>query len=218
VIEQQINLYQPILRAEKRLFSAAAIGAGLLLLVVALAALAGYAAWQVRRAEAAVAELDRQEASALGMAQRAAAGAPSDAAALQAELVRLSDAIAARERALAALGRRDVAPGFAASLEALAKPAIDGLWLRRIVVDPSRGGLALQGATRDPRLVPQYLEALRDDRALAGAAFGDFELRRAGADDAPAAAVFVAAAPGLAGALARDPYAARAAADAGVTR
>ena len=32
-MEQQVNLYQPILRAEKHLFSARAIGIGLLLLL-----------------------------------------------------------------------------------------------------------------------------------------------------------------------------------------
>jgi Tfp pilus assembly protein PilN len=204
VIEQQVNLFQPILRAEKRLFSAVAIGAGMLLLLVALGALAGYAAWQTRRVEAAVAALDRQEAAYLAMTERASAASAGDAEALQRELVQLAEAIAARERALAVVGRTATAPGFAGALEALARPAIDGLWLRRIVIDPAHGGLALQGATGDPRLVPAYLQALRDDGALAGATFGDFELRRATADDAPAAAVFVAAAPGLAETLRHD--------------
>ena len=44
-VEQQVNLYQPILGAEKRLFSARAIGLCLALLAVSLAARQGPISW-----------------------------------------------------------------------------------------------------------------------------------------------------------------------------
>jgi hypothetical protein len=207
-MEQQINLYQPILRAEKRLFSAAAIAAGLGLLVAALGVLAGYAAWHTRRAEATLADVERQAAERQARVDqsRAASGAASDPVALEREIVALTEAIAARERALAAIGHGPAtAGGFAAALEALARPAPEGLWLRRIVVDPARG-LALEGLVRDPRLVPAYLGALAPEQALAGKRFADFELHRARADAQPAVATFTVAAPGLAQALATDPF------------
>jgi len=205
-MEQQVNLYQPILRAEKRLFSASAIAVGVLLLVVSLGGLAGFAAWRTTRIVTAVAELEHQEAARLASIQRANAafGSETSVAELEAQIVRLAEQVAARERALAAVGADGAATrGFATRLEALAQPALDGLWLRRIVFDPAHGGVALRGATRDPALVPQYLAALQDDRSLAGATFGRFELRRATAAEAPAAAIFTVAAPGLA-ALVRD--------------
>lgn len=206
-MEQQVNLYQPILRAEKRLFSAAAIGAGLLVLVASLAAMSAYTAWQARRAEATVAALEQQEAARLLLMERAGnATGGIDESALQSELVVLANAIAARERALAAVGASAATAGFAVGLEALGRPPMDGLWLRRIVIDPARGGLALQGATRDPELVPAYLRALRGEQALAGATFDRFELRRAGPDEEPAAVVFTVAAPGVVAALSTDPF------------
>jgi hypothetical protein len=208
-MEQQVNLWQPIFRAEKRLFSARAIGSGLGLLAVALVALAGYAAFQSNRAEGLVAQVEKQEAGRLALLQRSAT--ESDEASRQAvetEIAGLARQVEARERALRAIGQSGTpANGFAARLDALARPALDGLWLKRIVFDPARGGLALRGATTDPTLVPEYLAELRGDAALAGASFADFRLRRARDEDDGAAAVFTIAAPGLAAVLDSDPFA-----------
>jgi len=64
-MEQQVNLYQPILGAEKRLFSARAIGTGLGVLAACLALLAGYASWRAARVERAIAALEQQQAARL---------------------------------------------------------------------------------------------------------------------------------------------------------
>lgn len=206
-MEQQVNLYQPILRAEKRLFSASAIALGVLLLVVCLGGLAGFAAWRTARVEIAVADLERQEAARLESIQRAsvALGGDTSLQELEAQIAALAAEVAARERALASVGADGAATrGFAVRLEALAQPPVDGLWLQRIVFDPTRGGVAIRGATRDPALVPQYLAALQADRSLAGATFGAFELRRATAEEAPAVATFTIATPPLAALLNED--------------
>lgn len=206
-MEQQVNLYQPILRAEKRLFSASAIAVGVLLLVVCLGGLAGFAAWRTTRVETAVADLERQEAARLESIRRATAALGGDTSLedLEGEIARLAEQVATRERALATIGADGTATrGFATRLEALARPPVDGLWLQRIVFDAARGGVAIRGATRDPALVPQYLAALQADRSLAGASFGTFELRRATAVEAPAAAMFTVATPQLAALLDDD--------------
>lgn len=57
--EQQVNLYQPILGAEKRLFSARAIGVALSLLVACLGALMFYVSWRTARIERSVIQLQR---------------------------------------------------------------------------------------------------------------------------------------------------------------
>lgn len=207
-MEQQVNLYQPIFRAEKRLFSAGAIAAGLALLAVSLGALAGYAAWQTRRAETVVRQIEAQEAARLAMLERTTATeGPADLQALEAEIATLDQQVGTRERVLRVIGpNAGGIRGFAARLDALARPGVDGLWLKRIVVDPSRGGLALQGAASDPGLVATYLAELRGDAALAGASFTDFRIRRAGDDEPAAAAEFTVAAPSLVAALRVDPF------------
>jgi hypothetical protein len=62
-MEQQVNLYQPILRAEKRIFSARAIGGSLLTLGACLGGLHAFGAWRTARIERSVAIIERQIAA-----------------------------------------------------------------------------------------------------------------------------------------------------------
>jgi Tfp pilus assembly protein PilN len=200
-MEQQVNLYQPILGAEKRIFSARAIGGGLLILGVCLGGLHAFGAWRTGRIERSVAIIERQAASQ--MSQRDAVGAalrPSRSIVeLQAQALELSADIAARERALDLVNRDTASPatGFAARLEALGRRQIDGLWLRTIVVGSGDGRLALQGATVDRRLVPQYLASLAEERAFDGVRFNKLAMRQARREEAPAQLMFELGASGL---------------------
>jgi Tfp pilus assembly protein PilN len=200
-MEQQVNLYQPILGAEKRLFSARAIGVGLCLLALCLCGLAAFGSWRTARVERSVKLLETQQASALAMvAQTGAALQPGRSLEqLQAQAKELSAEIATRERALdlLSLGAASPATGFAARLEALARRQQDGLWLRDIIVGSGDGRLALRGNTLDPKLVPAYLGALAEEPALAGVRFDKLTMRRAKREEAPAALVFELGAPGL---------------------
>jgi len=200
-MEQQINLYQPILGAEKRLFSARAIGIGLALLAVSLGGIGAFGAWRTARVERSVALLETQQAAQLATVERASAAlAPGRSLAdLQAQAKNLSADIAARQRALdlVRLGAASPATGFAARLEALARRQLDGLWLHAIVVGSGEGRLALRGDTVDPQLVPAYLAALAEEPALAGVRFDRLAMRRAKREEAPAELVFELGAPGL---------------------
>ncbi len=200
-MEQQVNLYQPIMGAEKRLFSAQAIGAGLALLAVCLAALAGFAAWRTGRIEQSVTQLEQQQAETLARAERASAalhpavGLPQ----LEVQAKDLAADLAARQRALEVVHQGSATPatGFAARLEALGRRQLDGIWLRQIVVGAGEGRLALQGGTTDPRLVPAYLAALAEERALDGVRFDSLTMRRGKPEESPAQLVFALGAPGL---------------------
>ena len=200
-MEQQVNLYQPIMGAEKRLFSAYAIAIGLGVLVVSLVALVAFGAWRTHWIERSIAQLEQQEVAALALATRAnAAMRPAQSLAqLEAEARELSAQIAARERALDIVRRGTATPesGFAARLEALARPQLDGVWLSNIVLASGEGRLAMRGGTSDPNLVPEYLAALAQDPALAGVRYDKIAMRRALPADAPARMVFELDAPGL---------------------
>ena len=200
-VEQQVNLYQPILGAEKRLFSARAIGVCLALLAISLSALGGYGAWRTSQVERSIAELEKRQAAELATAERAglALNPGKSVVELDAEAKELAADIAARERALAILklGAGSPATGFAARLEALARRQIDGLWLHDVVVGSGDGRLAMRGQALDPKLVPAYLAALSEDPALAGVRFDKLTMRRAKENEAPAQLVFELGAPGL---------------------
>lgn len=200
-VEQQVNLYQPILGAEKRLFSARAIGVCLALLAISLSALGGYGAWRTSQVERSIAQLEKRQEAELVTAQRAgvALNPGKSVAELDAEAKDLAADIAARERALGILklGAASPATGFAARLDALGRRQIDGLWLHDVVVGSADGRLAMRGQALDPKLVPVYLAALSKDPALAGARFDKLTMRRAKQDEAPAQLVFELGAPGL---------------------
>jgi Tfp pilus assembly protein PilN len=200
-MEQQVNLYQPILGVEKRLFSARAIGIGLVILAVSLATLGVFGAWRTGRVERSIADLEKRQAAQLTMVERAGATLQpkKSIAQLDADAKELDADIAARERALELVRRGAASPatGFAARLEALAHRQIDGLWLRTVVVGSGEGRLALRGKAVDPRLVPAYLAALSEEGALAGVRFDKLALHRASQEEAPAQIVFELGAQGL---------------------
>lgn len=181
-MEQQINLYQPIMGAEKRLFSAGTITTSIVLFALCLGAISGFAAWRVRSAERAIAEIERQGSARQSALERGlnALHAGSSLESLDAEARKLAAYIAEREQVLAAVqhGAVDVTSGFSAQLEALGRQQVDGLWLRRIVLSAGDKRLALAGATQDASLVAQYLAALAAEPTLGGARFDHFQLHR----------------------------------------
>jgi hypothetical protein len=201
-MEQQVNLYQPILGSKKKLFSAHTIGLCLAVSVVLLAGIGAYSTWRAGRTEHLISELEQRQADQLARVENAGAAIHTgkSAAELDAEAKDLSADIAARERALELVrqGASSVENGFAARLESLARRQVDGLWLKSIVVVPGNDGLALRGETVDGRLVPAYLAAIAEEHALTGVRFERLAMHRAKKEDAPAQLAFELVAPGLA--------------------
>lgn len=200
-MEQQVNLYQPILGAEKRLFSARAFAICLGTLIGCLSALTAFEASRTARIEKSVVQLEEREASNIQMAERASeVSRPTlTVAQLDAEAKHLSAEIASRERALnnMRLGAVSISTGFAASLEALASRQIDGIWLRNILLGSGDSRLAMQGRTTDPNLLPAFLDSLTHERAMDGVRFDSLSMRKALATEAPAQVVFMIGSPGL---------------------
>jgi len=200
-LEQQVNLYQPILGAERRVFSARAIGIALAALAVSLAALGAFGAWRTARIERSVALLETEQSRLLAMLERTAGDLQTHRTVgeLDAEAKGLAADIAARERALELLKQGSVSPAtsFAARLESLARGQVEGLWLEDIALGGGEGRLAMRGAAVDANLVPRYLAALAHEPAFAGVRFDSLVMRRARPGEAPAQMVFALGAPGL---------------------
>jgi len=199
--EQQVNLYQPILGAERRLFSARAIGMALTLLAASLGALVFYVSWRTTRVERAVIQLQRQEEANLAAAERAGAVVRGTLSMpqLDAEAKELSADIERRQRVLDIVHRGAVTPatGFAARLEALAHRQLDGIWLSAVILGSGEGRLSMQGGTTDSRLLPKYLAALMEEKALGGVRFDTLVMRRALPTETPATTMFELVGPGL---------------------
>lgn len=199
--EQQVNLYQPILGAEKHLFSARAIGVALALLVACLGALVFYVSWRTARIELSVVHLQRQEQENIAAAERAgvAARGTLNMPQLDAEAKQLTADIEMRQHVLDVVHRGSVTPanGFAARLEALAHRQLEGIWLNTVILGSGDGRLTLRGGTIDSRLLPTYLSALTQEVALDGVRFDKLSMRRALPKELPATTIFELVGPGL---------------------
>ena len=200
-MDQQVNLYQPILGVERRLFSARALGACLVTLSVCLGALTVFEASHTARIEKSVLQLEEREASNVKMAELATAvlRPTLSVAQLDAEAKHLTADIEARERVLEIMrrGALSVSTGFAARLEALANRHIDGIWLSNILLGSGASRLAMQGRTTDANLLPAFLESLTHEPAMNGVRFDTLSMRQALTTEAPARVVFMIGSPGL---------------------
>jgi hypothetical protein len=179
-MHQQINLYQPVFRAQRKIFSSRTIGTALAIVAVALVTLWFYGTWKVGRLEREVEQFARQDKTrAANLANGSAAfAAQANPAEIEARISALSEQLDRRARALNALrsGAAGSTEGFAARLEALARRHVDGLWLESLAFGGAERSMSVSGSAVDARLVPRYLEELQDEPALAGARFDHVDI------------------------------------------
>jgi hypothetical protein len=195
-MRQQINLYQPIFRPQQKSFVAATAVWGVGLVAAALLASWGYGLVRVTHLGQDLVRLRSLQQQQLQIAARgdtAQLRRPSPVA-LQAKATQLLADLKQRQQALAVLrsGAAGDAGGFARRLEALAHRHVDGLWLDHIVLVGGDGVASLSGRTLDPDLVPQYLQTLTAESALAGTRFENFRIERAPAPKADSEAAAAA--------------------------
>ena len=164
-LEQQVNLFQPIFRAERKLFSTTFMAVFLAVAVAVLAILWAFAWRQIVALEREVAAVEASREERSEALRRAGAGLASDPASVAARARQLAADIERAERTLALMrnGAAGSTTGFAARLRALARPEVPGLWLTRIAL--SGHDAAFAGIARDPASIPRYLQALAEDPA-----------------------------------------------------
>jgi hypothetical protein len=210
---QQVNLYQPIFREERKLFSATAICTGLGIVAAGLVAITCVSWWQVSslsRQLDGVAAQERARAGLSAASQHLFERGETEQS-LTAHVQTLALALDRRQRVLRYLasGKAGSNQGFATRLEALAREQIDGLWLKGATFTAEPGRFALAGSAINAELVPRYLARLANEPALSGAKVESLEIRepkatdpRSGDDKSPAAGridFIVSSAPQTAG-------------------
>lgn len=194
-MRQQVNLYQPIFRPQRRPFAAATALASLGLIGLLLLATWGFGLMRVTHLGQDLIRLRALQQQQLEIAASAAVARQgrTSPAALQAQASQLLADLKQRQQALDVLrsGAAGDTGGFAHRLEALAHRHIDGLWLDHIVLVGGAGVASLSGRTLNADLVPVYLQALTAESALSGTRFEAFRIESAPAlvSDTDAAAV-----------------------------
>ncbi len=174
---QQVNLYQPILRREKKVFSAITM-LWMLLVVAALMLLVhAFSRWQLAALEHENVRLHVQQrelaAQVATLSRNLGVRAESRERRREAEAVQHE--LRLKRELLARMHDRATSPaaGFSESFAALARQQVHGLWLTNVELhnDDSGRHVALRGMTLHAQFVPQLVRQLGEEAAFRGLRF-----------------------------------------------
>lgn len=182
MISQQVNLYHPIFRKQQKRFSAKAMlqaGVGVL---AGILLMYGYAYWQtlsLRTQVAAAAQEQEQTRKRLDALNQQLASRQTDPR-LEREVRDLELKVAAAQQVGQLLAGQAMADGsgYSKYFVAFARQHVPGVWLTGFTVVGAGDDITLAGRTVNPKLVPQYLQRLSQERALSGARFQVFQMQR----------------------------------------
>ncbi len=176
---QQINLYQPIFRKQRQIFSATTLAQVLGIVAVALLAIYGYGLLQVRGLEGEVVQLEgREKALTTQLARIDPVQSQHRRTEVEEELKKLNATLLTQQRLIDVLRDRPLGSqtGFSGYLAALGRERTPELWLTQFAINGSTGALELAGRSTRPELVPEYLQRLGHQQALMGQKFDALQI------------------------------------------
>ncbi|MCC2656166.1 MAG: biosis protein MshA [Panacagrimonas sp.] len=183
MMNQQINLHQPIFRKQRALFSSQIVLRICAIWAVALGVVYGLTLWSERglAREHAILVSKRDQANARLQVLTATQSESGQSQQLEAELQRLQNERAQKESVLRVLARGELGStaGFVPQLDALADRRLAGVWLTHIGLMEGGREISLRGETSREDLLPRFLERLAGGQGFPGARFGDVRLERA---------------------------------------
>ena len=178
---QQVNLFQPIFRRQKQIFSAATMAQATAVVAVALLTIYAYAVFQVRGLEAEALQLEgREKAQSTQLASLDPSSSLARRREMELELERLNARLVEQQQLIDVLEEQPLgsAEGFSGYLAALGRRRSSGLWLTALSINGASAAIELVGESIRPELVPSYLLTLGEEEALAGLRFDEFEIER----------------------------------------
>ncbi len=179
---QQINLFQPMFRREKKMFTFAALRQVSLILVLAFLAVSIYGVASNYRLGGRIAAQQRAQAekqAALSAVEIKQVG-HDEALSAEEELSMVRNEYQARQALAQLMGAQDRLHvyGFSAYLAAFSQKMLPGMWLTRFSVSGDGSGLELRGGTMEPALLPEFVQSLHDVPALAEMQFRLLQMER----------------------------------------
>ncbi|WJW75540.1 PilN domain-containing protein [Thiohalobacter sp. IOR34] len=187
---QQINLYQPVFRREEKWLSATTLAQIPALALVLLVGSGLYLSAQLGRLQETAAQLEGlYNSQAQQLEALKARGNGQEVKALDQRIEALQTRLDGGRQLLASLDSLSLPSSgrFSNYLAGLGRQGLAGLWLTHIGLQP--GQLSLRGMTRNPKLVPTYMDRLVSDPAFEGLRFSQVELQRQ--DERPGEASFL---------------------------
>lgn len=180
---QQINLYQPILRKQERIFSLKTLLQGNLLILAILVLIYGVTLYQThtlrsQHAQLLQQRLERTEHLAdIQKKFQPVAQDPNLDAAIDEKQALLNH----RMRLLNELRHQNTGadgnPGFSEQLSGLARQDARNIWLQQISLRDGKQ-LTLRGMATDAREVPQFIQRLTNEPSFNGTTFTQVQITR----------------------------------------
>jgi Tfp pilus assembly protein PilN len=181
-VRQQINLYQPMFRKQKKVFSAVAMLQVWVFTLAVLGAVYAYTGSRIEPFEVELGKIETQRQKLQNQIAQLEKTAPSQKQSklLAAEIDRLSRELERKREIHEVISKSKIGSeaGFSAIFEALARRHLDGTWLTSVAIRNGGEYLGFSGRTVSAELVPQYLQRLAEERAFSGRVFNVLELRR----------------------------------------
>ena len=182
MITQQVNLFQPIFRKERKLLSFQVLWQGCAAVLVVLMMMYGWGMQQTLRLKSELAQQEKQQQAftqQLVDVSAQLAGMKTDTAP-QLVLANLEREMVARQKVVDALTRvRDTyTQGVSTYLESFSRQMPKGVWLTGFTVQAGGEGLIIRGSSLKPELVPTFLDHLSTENTLMGTQFGLLQIQR----------------------------------------
>lgn len=214
VQRQQINLFNPAFREQKKFFTTLPMLEALGAIVVGALLLTWYASTQVKQLEEYAASgkiLLAERERRLAQANRDFAPRQKNPA-LAAQLVEAEMELSSMHHVQGYLanGTLGNSAGYAEYFRAFARQNVNGLWLTGLAITGAGAQIGVQGRAMQPTLIPQYIARLTNESVMRGKTFSSLDISRptalpvAAAAPAADASVANAAAPAAAAGMA--PY------------
>ena len=179
-MSQQINLFNPIFRKQKKYFSSVTMVQALAVIGLACALLTADAARRTRTLRAQAATVDALlVASQARLADFRVRYAPRQKnPTLTAEIAAAQEELAMLANAQATVARGDFGDtrGFSSYFRAFARQSVEGLWLTGLTIGGGGQHLGVQGNTLQAELVPVYMRRLASEPVMRGKAFSSLEI------------------------------------------
>jgi hypothetical protein len=179
---QQVNLYQPVLRKEKKVLSARALVLAMVLVAAGLGGLSAVVGWQSGSMRSEVGSMQRQRDAMRtrvdDLDKRIPVPKPDPQ--LIARLDELETEAQAKRHILDALQHRSFGAGggFADYLAGLARQRLPELWFSRVEIADGGAKVILAGSTLKPERLPQFLQRLSAEPPFQGLEFSSLSMDR----------------------------------------
>lgn len=178
-MSQQINLFNPIFRQQKKYLSAVTMAQALGLIFLGAVLLTLYAGYRSSRLGAeAVVTSSQLQAAQVQLGQVTATFPPrKKSEILEAQIKKVEEEMASLQKAADILrdGKFGSTAGHAEYMRAFARQIVDGVWLTGFSIDGSEIGL--QGRAVRPELVPAYINRLKQETVLQGKSFSALHMQ-----------------------------------------